>query len=64
MATSNLTFKRRVAIFQKIIELARVSFNEVPYAGMEDGRDGDKQLLVFPQILEARHYHWSIRKIW
>ena len=59
VATGNLTFERRIAILQEIIELAWVSFNEIPYAGMEDGRNGDKQLFVLPQILEARHYHWS-----
>ena len=57
------TFKRRIAILQEIVELARVSLNEIPYTGVEDGRDGDKQLLVFSQILEARHYHCSAEKI-
>ena len=31
---------------------------------MEDGRDGDKQLLVFSQILEARHYHCSAEQLY
>ena len=34
-----------------------VALDEVPYAGMEDGRDGHKQLLVLPKIFETRHYH-------
>ena len=57
-----LTFKRRVAILQEIVELAWVTFNEIPYAGVEDGRDGDKQLLVFSQILEASHNNCSGKK--
>ena len=52
-----LTFKRRVTILKQIVEMARVSFNELPYAGVEDGRDGHKKLLMFPQIFEACHYH-------
>ena len=53
---SILTFKRRVAILEQIIEVVRVTLDEVPDTRMKNRRDGDKQLLVFPEVLEARHY--------